>query len=82
MFWNITELLTGLIGKNTIYQRYYTDSKLLDMANCKTCTNILLVVENAILMRYYSQTVKQGPYTNLQMDLLGDLLKTRPMGIG
>ena len=49
----ITELLTTIIGKNTIYQRYNTDSKLIYIASCKTYKNIILVVENAILIRYY-----------------------------
>jgi len=34
------------------------DSQLIDIANCKTCKNILLVVDNAILIRYYSHTAK------------------------
>ena len=48
----ITELLTAVIGKNTICQRSNTDSKLIDSARCKACKNILFVVENAILIRY------------------------------
>jgi hypothetical protein len=58
IFEHITESLTALIGKNTIYQTKNTDSKLIDIANCKTCKNILLVVEYAILIRYYYQTTK------------------------
>jgi len=54
----ITELLTALIGKNPVYQRKNTDSKIFDIANCKTWKNLLLVVENAILIRHYSQTAK------------------------
>jgi len=53
-----TELLTASIGKNIIHERYNTDSKSIGIANCKSCRNVLLVVENAILMRYYSQTAK------------------------
>jgi len=49
----ITELLTTLIAKNTIYQRYNPDSKLLDIGCCKVCKNRLLVVENVILIRHY-----------------------------
>ena len=49
----ITELLTAMIGKSTIYQTYNTDSKSIDIATCKACKTILLVVNNAILIRYY-----------------------------
>ena len=48
-----TELLTALIGKHTLYQSYNTVSKSIDLASCQACKNILLVVENAILIRYY-----------------------------
>jgi len=54
----ITELLTTLRGKNSIYQRQNTDSKLIDITSCTACKNILLVVENAILIRYYKHTPK------------------------
>jgi len=37
---HITELLPALIGKNTIYQRKNTDSKLIDIASHKTSKNI------------------------------------------
>jgi len=53
IFTFITELLTTIIGKNTIYQRKNTDSKLIYIASCKAYKNVLLVVENAILTRYY-----------------------------
>jgi len=52
----ITVLLTALLGKNTIYWRWNTDTKLLDIANCSTSKSILLVGENAILIRYYWHT--------------------------
>jgi len=45
IFEYITELLTSLIGKITIYQRKNTDSKIIDIANFKTCKNKLLAVE-------------------------------------
>jgi len=54
----IMELLTAVTDKYTMYQRYNTDSKLIDIASCKACKNISLVVENAILIRYYSHTPK------------------------
>jgi len=53
IFLHITLLSTTLIAKNTIYQKSNTDSELIDIANCKTCKSALLVVENAILIRYY-----------------------------
>jgi len=49
----ITVLLTALLGKNTIYRRWNTDTKLIDIANCATSKNTLLVAENAILIGYY-----------------------------
>jgi len=52
----ITELLTAVVDKNTTYQRYNTDSTVIDFASCKASTNISLVVENTILIRYYSHT--------------------------
>ena len=53
IFAHITDILTACKGKNTIYQRYNTDSKLIDIVHCKTYENSLLNVENAILVRYY-----------------------------
>jgi len=52
----ITVLLTALKDKNIIYQRWNTDTKLIDIANCTTCKSALLVAENTILIRYYKQT--------------------------
>ena len=51
-FAHISVLLTGLIGKNAKYQRWNTDTKLIDIANCTTCKSTLLVAENAILIKY------------------------------
>jgi len=51
-------LLTVLIGNNAIYQSYIPNSKLINIACCKACKNISLVVENAILIIYYQQTPK------------------------
>jgi len=53
-----TELLTAVIDKNTMYQWQNTNSKLIDIASCKACKIISFVVENAILIRYYSHTPK------------------------
>jgi len=49
----ITVLLTALLGKNTIYRRWNTDTKLIDIANSSTSKNTLFIAENAILIRYY-----------------------------
>jgi hypothetical protein len=49
----ITVLFTALTGNNAIYQRWNTDTKLIDIANCTTFKSSLLVAENAILIRYY-----------------------------
>ena len=49
----ITVFLTALIGKNTIYQRWNTNTKLIDLANSSTWKSTLLIAENAILIRYY-----------------------------
>jgi len=49
----MSELLTALIGNNTIYQRWKTDSKWSDIASCKASKDIILGVENAILIWYY-----------------------------
>jgi len=56
IFMCITVLSTALIGKNTIYQRGNTDTKLIDIANCISCKSALLVTENTILKRYNLQT--------------------------
>jgi len=53
IFAHIAALLTALIGKNTIYQRWNTDTELIDIANYTTCKSPLLVAENAILIRHY-----------------------------
>ena len=52
----ITVLLTALVGKNTIYWTWNTDTKLIDIAKCSTSKSTLLVAENAILLRYYAHT--------------------------
>jgi hypothetical protein len=54
--WNfafITELWTALRGTYTIFEMYNTDSKLIDIARCTACKNIILVAANAILVQYY-----------------------------
>jgi hypothetical protein len=49
----ITELLTTFIPQNTTSDRKHTDLKLIDIACCPACKHVFLVVENAILIRYY-----------------------------
>jgi len=56
IFEHIAELLTALIGKNTVYQRKNTYSKIINIAHCKTCKIKLLAVVYAILIRYYYPT--------------------------
>jgi len=56
----ITELLTSLIGKNTLYQRKNTEFKIIDIANCKTSKYKLLAIWYAILIRYDYQTTTTG----------------------
>jgi len=52
----VTVLLNALLGKNSIYARWNTDTKLIDIAHCSTSKSTLLVAENAILIRYYKYT--------------------------
>jgi hypothetical protein len=44
IFMFITELLTTMIGKNTIYQKLNTASKFMDIGSCKPWQNKSLVV--------------------------------------
>jgi len=52
----ITVLLTAFLGKNSIYWRWNTDTKLIDIANWSTSKSSLMVAENFILIRYYWHT--------------------------
>jgi len=54
----ITELLTAFVAKNTTYNRKNTDSKIINVADCKTCQNRLLAVEYLMLIIYNHRTVK------------------------
>jgi len=54
----ITELLTGFIVKNTRYKRKNTYSKIINVADCKTCKKSLLAVEYLILIIYNYTTAK------------------------
>jgi len=44
-----TKLLTVFIAKNTMYNRKNLDSKIINVADCKTCKNLLLAIKNLIL---------------------------------
>ena len=59
MFAFIPDSFTALIGKNKMLQKYNTDSKIINIASCKACKNISLVVENVILIQYYYHSAKQ-----------------------
>jgi hypothetical protein len=52
----ITKQLNTFIAKNTMHNRKHTDSKLIDITSRTACKHILLVVENAVLIRYYLHT--------------------------
>ena len=54
----ITELLTDLIVNNTTYNRKNTDSKKINVADCRTCKKRLLAVEYLILIIYDYQSAK------------------------
>jgi len=56
--WNIsciTVLLTASLGKNTIYRRWNTNTKLIDITSFSISKSTLLVAVNTILIRYYWQ---------------------------
>jgi len=54
----ITELLTASIAKNAMYKRKTTYSKIINVADCKTCKKRLLAVEYVILIIYTYPTAK------------------------
>ena len=54
----IPEPLTALIAKNTTCQKMNKDSKIIDIAKCRTCKNNLLAVEYTIIIGHYYQTAK------------------------
>ena len=56
IFTYITLLMTALIGTNTIYQRWNTDTNQIVTAHCTTFRSSLLFAENTILIRYYEYT--------------------------
>jgi len=53
-----TKLLTAFIAQNTTYNRKNLDFKIINVADCKTCKNRLLAVENLILVIYNYPTTK------------------------
>jgi len=54
----ITELLTAFIAKNTTYNRKNMHSKIINVADCKTCKKRLFAVEYLILIIYNYPTAK------------------------
>jgi len=54
----ISELLTAIIGKNTIYERKNAYSKIINIAICKTLKQRLLAAEYVILVSYNYHTAK------------------------
>ena len=58
MYHLITELLTAFIAQNTTYNRKNTDSKMINVADCKTCKTKSLAVEYLTLMIYKYHTAK------------------------
>jgi len=54
----ITELLIASIVKNAMYKRKNTYSKIINVADCKTCKKRLLAVEYLILIIYTYPTAK------------------------
>jgi len=56
----ITELSTAFIAKNITYNRKNTGSKIINIADCKTCNKRSLAVEYQLLIIYYYPTAKTG----------------------
>jgi len=54
----ITELLTASIANNATYKRKNTYTKIINVADCKTCKKRLLAVEYLILIIYTYPTAK------------------------
>jgi len=54
----ILELLTAFIGNNSTCKTKNTDFEIIHTANSKTCKEILLAAEYAILIRHYNHTAK------------------------
>jgi hypothetical protein len=74
----ITELLTTFLGKNTTYKCKNTDSKTIDIANCKTSKRRLLAAEQSFLKTYYYQTVKTVVLYESRTGLTGWPAETLP----
>jgi len=78
----IMELFSSVVDKNTMYQRYNTDSKFIDIASCKAWKYISLVVENVILIRYYSHTPKARALIECMAGPTGELTDDPPNSDG
>jgi len=91
LFEHITQQLTALIYSSRSNQRKTTESKTIDIANCKSFTNTSSAIEDTILIRHDYQSAKtiaiyeciDGPAGwpadyPLNSDSLGDLHRTVP----
>jgi hypothetical protein len=78
----ISELLTALIGRNTIYQRWKTNSELIDIARCKPSKNVTLDIETQLWSDTINKLQEPEAWIILLKDPLGDLLKTGPIQTG
>jgi hypothetical protein len=59
----ITQLLPAFRGKIIKYTKKNLNSKIIDIAHCKTYTKHLLDVECAVLIRcYYQTTITKALY--------------------
>jgi hypothetical protein len=54
----ITQLMTGFLGNNMTYEKETTDSKIINIAHCKTYKKRLLAAECMILIRHCHQPEK------------------------
>lgn len=71
----LTELLPSFEGKNRNHNRKTTDSKITDIANCKSCKTLLPTVEYMILVIYYSETEKTRAFNKMTDGLSGQPTK-------
>jgi hypothetical protein len=70
----ITILLSAFVGQNTTDNRKNTDSKIINIADCKRWKKRLFVFKYLIFIIYYSQLQHLEHYINVQIDPLGNLL--------
>jgi hypothetical protein len=56
----ITELLSAFIAKNTTYNRKNTNSKIINVTDCRTCKKRSWAVEYLILIIFNCPTAKSS----------------------